>query len=57
MYILEYYVKNKGVFFKRFSEYPTDEQLHFLIVATDIYYATIWKQGNGGMSYRIIDLI
>lgn len=57
MYILEYYVKNRGVFEKIFDEYPTDKQLQFLIDASDIYYATIWKQGNDGYSYRVIDLI
>lgn len=58
MYILVYYVKNRGVFEKKFYKYPTDKQLHFLIDRNDIYSATLWKKSKEDtFLVRVIDLI
>ena len=58
MYILEYYIKFRGVFEKKFDEYPTDEQLQFLDCRNDICRATLWKKSDyGDYLVRVIDLI
>lgn len=58
MYIIEYYVKNHGVFEKKFDEYPTDEQRQFIIDRNDIYRATLWKKSDyGDYLVRVIDLL
>lgn len=55
-YELEYHVKNVGVFSQRFTHYPTEKELQFLVDRTDIDRATIWKQTDTAF-IRVIDLI
>lgn len=59
MYILVYYVKNRGVFEKRFEDYPNEQELQFLAERNDIIKATLWnKPSDSPYDYfRVIDLI